>query len=64
MVTFPDCSVRHTVANTAPVGGNENTASELVGVSLPACLPASQPQAFEQQMKLAVYIGTPLYAVS
>lgn len=45
MVTFPDCSVRHTVANTAPVGGNENTASGLVGVSLPACLPASQPAA-------------------
>lgn len=38
-VTFPDCSARH----TTPAGGNENTASELVGVSSPACLPACQP---------------------
>lgn len=40
VVTFPDCSVRH----TTPAGGNENTASELLAC-LPACQPASQPAA-------------------
>lgn len=53
MLTFPACVARaHSIQNKHSARGNENTAR---------CPP---PQAFQQQMSLAVYIGTPLYAVS